>query len=784
MRRNDVNMQYILFGCGKNFYSYIERLSNGFPLTYYSDNNSQLINKIGRIGHITGIQASEITLLKNPYVIIATDSQVASNQIKLQFDEIGVPNSHITDILRDCDLGINAIKWPQKIHEGKISKFIDIDLEDTTTCNFRCDYCYVWRKKDFSGGVETSKHSIVEIRKGLSKEILGGTCFINLCARGETMLSKDIVELTYELLDEGHYVSIVTNGTIRVNILKFIQFPEEFQERLFLKISFHYHELQKKKMMALFWENIEDIRKSKCSYTLEITPYDDLVADIDNIKKLFEENECGALPHISFARDITKEGLDALSNYSIDEYKEIWGQFNSKMFELKSEWYGKKINQFCYAGNWSYRVNLASGSIQTCYRHESVGNIFDENLKSFPVESVGCDCKMPYCFNNHAFLAWGCVPEISCFNYYDMRNRIRRDGTSWLGKKMSAAMSTKLQDEHFEYVNKWDDYERLYNRSDKPAIILFNSPDYKNLGDHAIAVAERQFFVKNFEDYDFIEVSCEEYIKENQQIKSVVRDDDIIAITGGGNFGTMWLWIYDLILNIINVFKDNKIIILPQSLCFEENEFSRIESMRAKQILEKHGQVTLCLRDKKSFENANLLFDERVKKLLVPDMALDLVFENSYDRDGIGICLRNDKEKSAINDEDIIKAANAMGLEVNTISTIFKENVFLDNREKEVNNLLNIIANNKLVITDRLHGMIFCAITNTPCIVFDNSYGKISGVYEWIKELPHIEFCDDTTNLQKKIKSLLDKEYSSEDTISSVREKFVDFAKALKEEIK
>ena len=238
MRHIDENIQYILFGCGKNFYSYVERLSNWLPLTYYSDNNSQVINKVGRIGHITGIQVSEITLLKNPYVIIATDSQVASNQIKQQFDEAGIPNSHISDILRDCDVEIDTIKWPQKIHEDKISKFIDIDLEDTTTCNFRCEYCYVWRKKDFSGGVETSKYSVAEIRKGLSKEVLGGTCFVNLCARGETMLSKDIVELTYELLDEGHYVSIVTNGTIRRNILKLLQFPDEFQERLFLKISF------------------------------------------------------------------------------------------------------------------------------------------------------------------------------------------------------------------------------------------------------------------------------------------------------------------------------------------------------------------------------------------------------------------------------------------------------------------------------------------------------------------------------------------------------------------
>ena len=47
----------------------------------------------------------------------------------------------------------------------------------------------------------------------------------------------------------------------------------------------------------------------------------------------------------------------------------------------------------------------------------------------------------------------------------------------------------------------------------------------------------------------------------------------------------------------------------------------------------------------------------------------------------------------------------------------------------------------ELVITDRLHGMLFSAITNTPCIVFDNSYGKISSLYDtWLKDNNGITF--------------------------------------------
>lgn len=50
-------------------------------------------------------------------------------------------------------------------------------------------------------------------------------------------------------------------------------------------------------------------------------------------------------------------------------------------------------------------------------------------------------------------------------------------------------------------------------------------------------------------------------------------------------------------------------------------------------------------------------------------------------------------------------------------------------------NLLNEISQLDIVITDRLHGMIFCYITGTPCIVFDNDNHKISETYKkWLKE--------------------------------------------------
>ena len=53
---------------------------------------------------------------------------------------------------------------------------------------------------------------------------------------------------------------------------------------------------------------------------------------------------------------------------------------------------------------------------------------------------------------------------------------------------------------------------------------------------------------------------------------------------------------------------------------------------------------------------------------------------------------------------------------------------------------LRSFAAARLVVTDRLHGMIFSAITGTPCVVLSNYNHKVRGTYEWISYLPYIKF--------------------------------------------
>ena len=53
---------------------------------------------------------------------------------------------------------------------------------------------------------------------------------------------------------------------------------------------------------------------------------------------------------------------------------------------------------------------------------------------------------------------------------------------------------------------------------------------------------------------------------------------------------------------------------------------------------------------------------------------------------------------------------------------------------------------------DRLHGMIFSAITQTPCLVFRNYNHKLESFYNtWLKDLPQIAFVNTVDELKDRI---------------------------------
>lgn len=321
-----------------------------------------------------------------------------------------------------------------------IKRFITCHIP-VSACNFKCTYCYIWQIKEDKGRIDKFIAEPEVLASQLTPERLGGYCYFNLCGNGETMLHPQLIDFVYELTGMGHYVDIITNGTVSKKFDELIdKLDENRQSHLFIKFSFHYLELKRKMFMNRFLENVNKVKDSFISYTIEITPHDELIPYIDEIKT-FSIEKFGALPHITVARNEATEDIELLSRLTREEYKNIWGQFDSSLFDFKFSLFNKKRCEFCHAGLWSLEIDLATGVYTQCYRGKKLGNLLDDKPINF--EAIGI-CPLPHCFNGHAFLAYGDIPEINETTYAEERDRITENGDHWLKEDCRQFFATKL----------------------------------------------------------------------------------------------------------------------------------------------------------------------------------------------------------------------------------------------------------------------------------------------------------------------------------------------------
>jgi pyruvate-formate lyase-activating enzyme len=290
-----------------------------------------------------------------------------------------------------------------KSEKTKIKRFIDLYVP-TSTCNLRCHYCYVTHHELHNKDKELS-YSSKTIRESLSKSRLGGTCLINICANGETLIPKKIINYIRVLLEEGHYVMVVTNGTLEKRFDEISKFPEEFFSKLFFKFSYQYLELKSKGLLDIFFNNIIKMKDLGCSFTLEVTPSDEFMpyveeAEILAIKKI------GSTFHVTIARDERVCGkLPILTNMSEKDYYKFWDKIGSSLFDYKKQIFGIKRKEFCYAGSWSAVIDISTGTMRQCYSSCYQQNIFDNLNKSIRFLPVGNNCPEAHCYNGHSFIA-------------------------------------------------------------------------------------------------------------------------------------------------------------------------------------------------------------------------------------------------------------------------------------------------------------------------------------------------------------------------------------------
>lgn len=322
----------------------------------------------------------------------------------------------------------------------------------------------------------------------------------------------------------------------------------------------------------------------------------------------------------------------------------------------------------------------------------------------------------------------------------DMAMSVKRDLISWgmNPNKIIWHNPVMLSEADAMYIHR--EHKKMKDLTDclgKDRIILMNTPNHGNLGDHALAIAAEQFLKTNFSSYEILEFTGKQWDFCKEEILKIIKPNDVIFFVGGGYMGDVWLRESTRIKDIISNCPCNTKVFLPQTFYYE-NTITNEE----KQFFIKAEKTLYIHRENISKDSfTKNVVDQDSCNQMYPDMVLGLESQISKDRKGVSLCFRIDKECLISNDvkKHIQQKLEDMGVDYDMVDTVVPWNIEPEFRKEEVNKFLNKIAGRKLFITDRLHGMLFALITHTPCIAFDNKTHKIKGVYESIKHIPYVK---------------------------------------------
>lgn len=280
---------------------------------------------------------------------------------------------------------------------------------------------------------------------------------------------------------------------------------------------------------------------------------------------------------------------------------------------------------------------------------------------------------------------------------------------------------------------------------------VFLSADYGNIGDLAIAEAQRQFLARTLPAFNVVPVPISMTAETLHSIRRQIAPGDVVTLIGGGNMGSLYPDIEELRQQVIGAFHGNRVVCFPQTLDWTDSGASGRALARMVRVYSRHPDLYLFARETVSFKKLRELFADRpsVQVGLAPDIVLSagagtLAAAGGAQPDGVLLCLRNDGERRlGADDEAVLRQALAeTGLELEETDTHAGGAGLAPERCTQlVAGKLGQFQAARLVVTDRLHGMILAVLAGTPCLVLPNSNHKIRQTWlDWLVQVPQVRF--------------------------------------------
>ncbi|MGY8917832.1 MAG: polysaccharide pyruvyl transferase family protein [Flavobacteriales bacterium] len=281
--------------------------------------------------------------------------------------------------------------------------------------------------------------------------------------------------------------------------------------------------------------------------------------------------------------------------------------------------------------------------------------------------------------------------------------------------------------------------------------VLLDLPNHRNIGDQLIYIGESCFLKQS----DAKCVSNSSLTFDNNIFKQ-----EMLLLHGGGNFGDLYSVHQNYRENIIMSYPNNKILIFPQSLHFEDKK----RMVKSLSIYNNHNDLIVCARDQYTLDIL-IKYCPNNNVLLVPDMAFCSSYTLNENESQNKILYLKRKDAELKNENEFTFDFSVDELDWPTYNPTLLEFFYrkfnnLDNRlSRVVFKLINkssvfglfclrdenkyadlgvdFLSKYKFVITTRLHGHILSILLGVPSIIIDNSYGKNKRFYmSWLQDEP------------------------------------------------
>ena len=240
--------------------------------------------------------------------------------------------------------------------------------------------------------------------------------------------------------------------------------------------------------------------------------------------------------------------------------------------------------------------------------------------------------------------------------------------------------------------------------------------------------------------------------------------------------GSLWRHNQLAAFNILKTFPNNKVVIFPQTIYYTQDDEGKKEFLEDQQVYSILKRLIICLRDERSFNYAvaSGLFSRDVKILFTPDMVLSLNIDElniclKSQEINVLCCLRDDQE-AALSEEkrtEIIDYCTRIFGTCEQFSTNDPScPIPLSGRKVALELLFSKLKSARIIITDRLHCMIFAYLLDKPCIVYDNVSNKVKGVFQWIKSSENIIMINHDDDYKSILKTIQSSNHSSKKTFN------------------